>query len=113
MTKNSSMVPRRISRFEYSELQQVTPRSKTKEERRVIWNRLAKRFMKVQGYIKNKMPLQWDWVLGYRTGTVEAFTRSQARAQIKQQLGLASSARLPKEVTITKKEVNNDLPTSD
>lgn len=43
-------------------------------------------------------PNQWNWAFEGQTGTVSAFTRSQARAKVKEFLGVK---RLPKECHVT------------
>lgn len=64
----------------------------------------AKRKARYKEYVKRQLnkgpravPTIWRWDLFEESGIVKAFTRSEARAQIKQRLGLK---RLPKEVSI-------------
>jgi len=98
----AKMIPGRVSKFEVAEAHRETPKTLSKEERKKIWNRLAKRFLRVQGYIAPKTPLQWRWSLGDQSGVVEAFTKSEARAAVKRALGLSKKQRLPAEVTLEK-----------
>jgi hypothetical protein len=44
-----------------------------------------------------KVPSEWDWELLGQTGVIKAFTRSEARAQLKERLNLK---RVPKEVIL-------------
>ena len=46
---------------------------------------------------QKKKPVVWLWELGERTGMVEAFTRSEAKARVKEVLDVK---KLPAEVTI-------------
>jgi hypothetical protein len=44
-----------------------------------------------------KVPSEWDWELLGQTGVIRAFTRSEARAQLKERFDLK---RVPKEVIL-------------
>ncbi len=75
-------------------------------ERRALWDRLAKKFLKQRGIIPAKQPSVWVWTCGARSGFVSAFTRSEARARAKEALGFRKKDRLPTNVTIEK--IEND-----
>ncbi len=96
-------VPGRISRFDYAELHKETLRTPTKEERRVIWDRLAKKYLKSKGYLYAQK-FTWLWSLGEgkETGTVEAVNKSEARGLIKKALGIPKKKRLPLGIVIRK-----------
>jgi hypothetical protein len=95
-------IPARVSKFEVAEAYRETQKPLTKAERRVIWDRLAKKFLRAQGYIAPKIPLKWQWSLGEQSGVVEAFTKSEARAAVKRALNLSKKRRLPVEVCLEK-----------
>ena len=80
-------------------------RGLTKEQRRKIWDRLAKRYLKDKGYLKPKEPAKWVWKLDDQSGVVFAFTCGEARSQIKEILGLSKSKRLPVEIQIYKEKI--------
>ncbi len=73
-------------------------------ERRAIWDRLAKKFLKLKGAIPTKQPSVWAWTYGNQTGFVSAFTKSEARARTKEALGLKKKNRLPINVILEKIE---------
>lgn len=75
-------------------------RNLTKEQRRAIWDRLAKKYLKQKGYLKSKKPLEWYWAQGDQDGFVLAFTRGEARSKIKEVLGISKNKRLPAEIFI-------------
>lgn len=68
-------------------------------ERREIWLRTLKRAMKAKGLLPRKLEDVWSWSLGSKSGFVSALTRSEARAKIKETLGLK---RLPPEIKVEK-----------
>lgn|SRR5574340_489578 len=78
----------RTDRHSLFEVHKTKPNTLSKEERRVIWNRLAKKYMKTQGYIGSKIPSSWKWKYGEQSGIVQAFTKGEARSQIKKILNL-------------------------
>lgn len=78
-------------------------------ERRAVWQRFARSYLKLKEIIPRKQPSVWTWTCGNRTGFVSAFTRSEARARIKETLGLKKNCRLPSNVTIEKIE-NEQTP---
>ena len=80
-------------------------RGLTKEQRREIWDRLAKKYLKDKGYLKPKEPAKWCWEGGGQGGVVFAFTRGEARSQIKEALGLSKNKRLPVEIQIYKEKI--------
>lgn len=77
-------------------------RNLTKAERRVIWDQLAKKYLKSKGYLKPKEPAKWLWECDDQGGFVFAFTCGEARSKIKEALGLPKSKRLPIGVQIYK-----------
>lgn len=103
----SKSIPMRLDKFEFSGIHTENPRTPTKEERRVVWNRVAKRYMKAMGYIANKTPSIWLCMAPngneYR---VSAHTKSEARSVFKGLFGIPKSGRLPVGTVITK--VSND-----
>ena len=82
------------------------PKTKTPslQEREAASLRSHKRMLKKMGLIADRYPIQWVWTQGKDTGTVEAFTKSEAKARIKEELGISKSKRLPTDVLITKAE---------
>ena len=55
--------------------------------------------MKKSGEIEDKTPYIWEWSHAGGGGTVRAFTRSEARSEIKKMLGIAKKP-LPNGVRI-------------
>jgi hypothetical protein len=88
----------RISRWDYCDLQKTRHRTPTKAARRVMWDRMAKRYLKSKGYLGPKIPSIWDWTCNDQSGRVTGHTRSDARAEIKKTLG----KKLPSNLVITK-----------
>ena len=65
-------------------------------------NRLIKRANKAAGYTTGKKPTKWRYDVEGQTGEVEAHTRSEARARIKEQLGIKKKQRLPVGISLEK-----------
>ena len=63
-------------------------------------NRVIKRMNKAAGYDTAKKPYRWQYEIDGNLGTVEAFTRSEARAEIKKAIG--QKGRLPKNLKLEK-----------
>lgn len=63
-------------------------------------NRMAKRANKAAGYDTAKKPAKWSYDVEGQTGTVEAHTRSEARAEVKKAIGV--KGRLPVGITLEK-----------
>jgi len=101
----------RMSRLEYKDFYIEPRRTPTKAERRVIWDRLAKRYLRDKGLIGPKIPANWTWILDEQTGTVIGHTQSEARSNIKKVLGIKQKNRLPIGIII-KKESSDVKPTS-
>jgi len=78
------------------------PRTKTPpREVRVAKNlRHQKRMFKEIGLIGDRQPLKWDWSFEEQTGIVEAFTKGEAKARIKEVLGVPKKKKLPEGVNI-------------
>lgn len=76
-------------------------RKNTNAGRLAYLNRMIKRMNKAAGHEVNKHPFIWSYSGLGKSGTVYAFTRSEARAKIKKLSGLA---RLPKGIVIEKGE---------
>lgn len=75
----------------------------TSKERLVAsYNRVVKRYLKQTGLINDKAPSKWFWDYFGVNGVVTAYTRSEAKSQIKYLLAISKSKRLPKEVKIEK-----------
>ena len=80
------------------------PRPITQEDKDYV-SRVVKRHNQASGYEEKKKPFEWHYHdAGYQEfgGTVEAFTRSEARALIKDAIGTAKGNRLPDELIIEK-----------
>jgi hypothetical protein len=93
----------RVDRHSYSEVFQEKRKPLTKAERRVIWDRLAKKYLRGKGLIGPKIPATWNWSLNEKVGgQVEGHCRSDARKAIKNILGISRDERLPIEVKIEK-----------
>ncbi len=75
-----------------------------KEAQVAYLNRVVKRANKAAGYDSAKKPHEWIWRYNeFRvSGKVVALTRSEARALVKEKLGVSKNKRLPEGVTITK-----------
>jgi hypothetical protein len=95
------VVTGRTDRRTYSEIQRGVEvrRTPTKEERRVIWDRLAKKYLRSKGYLGPKIPSTWNWAYEGKTGQVTGHCKSDARKEIKKALGI-KGARLPIDVVI-------------
>ena len=63
-------------------------------------NRMAKRANRAAGYETAKKPAKWSYDVEGQTGTVEAHTRSEARAEIKKAIGC--KGRLPVGIVLEK-----------
>lgn len=102
----------RMSRLEYKDLFVEPRRKPNKAERRVMWDRLAKRYLRGKGLIGPKIPTNWTWILDEQIGTVIGHTRSEARSNIKKVLGIKPKNRLPVGIII-EKDLNDDKPASE
>lgn len=76
----------------------------TRQERKMQGERQHKLNVKYKEYVDRKLnkraravPSTWDWELFGEKGILTAFTRSQARAQLKERFDLK---RVPKEVIL-------------
>lgn len=69
-------------------------------------HRDIKKKMKANGTIADKVPFVWEWRYGDKFGTVNSFTRSEARGEIKRALGIPKKKRLPIETQLRKVEFN-------
>ncbi|MHC4188382.1 MAG: hypothetical protein ACYSUB_01680 [Planctomycetota bacterium] len=76
------------------------------QERREFILRDIKRKMKEKGTIADRVPYVWEWRYGDKFGTVNHFTRSDARGEIKRMLGVSKKKRLPNDVQIRRVEFN-------
>jgi len=65
-------------------------------------NRAARRAAIASG-LTEAIPT-WRWDRGCNSGTVEAHTRSEARARVKEALGINKNHRLPEDVHLTREE---------
>jgi hypothetical protein len=92
----------RLSRIEFFNLHQVIPRTPTKAERRLVWDRLAKKYLKSKGYLPPKIPSTWKWTLGDQSGIIVCHTKSQVKAAIKKEFKLSQRCLLPKDLKIEK-----------
>jgi hypothetical protein len=99
---NVRKVSLRISREEFLELHRDTHRTPTKAERRLVWDRLAKKYLKSKGYLQPKSPPTWKWTLGGQSGTVVCHTISQVKAAFKKDFKLSQRCLVPKELKIEK-----------
>jgi hypothetical protein len=75
-----------------------------RQERKLSSERQHKLNVKYKEYVNRKLnkgpravPSKWDWELFGEQGVLTAFTRSQARAQLKERFDLK---RVPKEVVL-------------
>lgn len=99
----------RMSGFEWMERQSpiTRPRKLSKAEAEAIINRHVKRVARIQGYIDPSKPkYTWAWSFQGQDGVVEANTRGEAKALIKELLGVPSSHRLPVGVAVRRLEEN-------
>jgi len=71
---------------------------RSKTDQVAYLNRAVKRANKASGYVTAKKPATWSYTVNGQDGTVVAHTRSEARAEIKKELGL--KGRLPVGVKI-------------
>jgi hypothetical protein len=92
----------RISRAEFFDLHRDTQHTPTKAERRLIWDRLAKKYLKSKGYLQPKPPSTWKWTLGGQSGIVVGHTKSQVKAAFKKEFKLSQRCPVPKELKIEK-----------
>jgi len=58
------------------------------------------RTLKNAGLIGNRVPPNWKWKLGDKSGVVAGFTKGEVRAAIKKELGLSKKKRLPQGIEI-------------
>lgn len=63
---------------------------------------------KAAGYDTAKQPYRWQYEIDGNLGTVEAFTRSEARAEVKKAIG--HKGRLPKSLKLEKVHDPNSQP---
>lgn len=76
------------------------------QKRRAQISRDIKKQMKEKGIIGDKIPFIWEWCCGDEFGTVNGFTRGDARGEIKKILGIPRKKSLPKDTQIRKVEFN-------
>lgn len=60
-----------------------------------------KQSLRDKGLAKPAEPKWWVWTLDHVSGMVSAHTRSEARAEIKKELGVSKSKRLPLGIEIS------------
>lgn len=80
------------------------PRPITQSDKEYV-KRVVKRHNIANGYEEKKMPFEWNYYEDSYPefgGTVEAFTRSEARAKIKEEVGLERGYRLTETLIIDK-----------
>ena len=74
-------------------------------------NRIVKRANKAAGYDSAKTPESWTYSVSCCdkdfSGTVEAFTRSEARSSVKKEIGLSKNKRLPTNLVLEKSDGGN------
>lgn len=92
----------RMSSSDYFDLHTEKQKPLIKSERRKIWDRLAKKYLRARGYIGPKIPAIWAWEYLDQNGSVTAHTLSEAKSQVKKLLGVSKKARLPKEAKVIK-----------
>ena len=68
-----------------------------------LWQQ--KRVLKEMGLIGDRHPPKWDWSFEDQTGGVNAFTKGEAKARIKEVLGVPKKKKLPKGVSVERAEV--------
>jgi len=61
--------------------------------------------LKEMGLIGDRHPPKWDWSFEEEKGVVEAFTKGEAKARIKEILGVPKKKKLSKEVQVERAEV--------
>lgn len=76
------------------------------QRRREQIHRDRKKQLKAGGVIGDKIPFVWEWRCGDEFGTVNGFTRGDARGAIKKILGIPKKKSLPKDAQIRKVEFN-------
>jgi hypothetical protein len=76
------------------------------QRRREQIQRDRKKQLKTQGIIGNRIPFIWEWRCGDEFGTVNGFTRGDARGEIKKILGIPRKKSLPEGTQIRKVEFN-------
>lgn len=81
-------------------------RRKQLQKRMEEIQRDVKKRMKANGTIADKVPFIWEWRYGDKFGTVNGFTRSEARGEIKKALGVSKKKRLPIDTQIRKVTFN-------
>jgi len=74
-------------------IQPERPAKQRQKYREYIQRSMARRYR-----VKRVVP-QWSWFYDGQDGVVEAWTRSEAKARVKDTLGI-NNKRLPKEVTL-------------
>lgn len=91
----------------------INPKRKafTQKETVEYLNRVVKRMNKAAGYDTAKKPFRWQYEIDGNLGTVEAFTRSEARAEIKKRIG--HKGRLPKSLKLEKVHDPNEQSYTD
>jgi hypothetical protein len=60
--------------------------------------RRLKRQLLAEGLIENRKELLWNFTVGNKIGSVRAYNRSEAKARVKDLLGI--KGRLPKEAVV-------------
>ena len=71
--------------------------AKQRKARAEYLTRLQKRTLLATGQIQNTKPKEWSWEFAGKSGKVLAFTRSEAKSQVKEILNVN---RFPKEATL-------------
>ena len=90
----------RMSRYDFLASQPTGKSVITQKDRAAFISRLVKRYMKEEGTIGPKLPSTWQIDIGEsKKLEVVAFTRSEARAKLKKELGVK---RLPVGIKIEK-----------
>ena len=83
----------------------------TLEQKQSYLNRVVKRANIAAGYETAKTPDTWTYSFSCCdkdfSGTVEAFTRSEARSLVKKEAGIAKSKRLPTTLKLEKSNGGN------
>ena len=104
----------RRTRIEYFESIPHRPRKVSYDEALAMVKRQIKRKAITDGVIldpRNNPPrFEWHWELDGQTGIVRGNTRSDARACIKEKVGLKKKDRLPVHITIVKVDPDADCP---
>jgi len=92
----------RQTRVDYMDSITLPQRRMTREQFAKLWTRRMKKALLAKGLVKYTPKKRWLWDIPGNVligGVVEAHTRSEARAQIKANLGI-NKGRLPIGITI-------------